>query len=507
MFKRHFFATVAGTSFYLIVFNVLGKGVGLVRESVFAAYFGLQQEFDLYLVGAVIPVVINTIILYIGQNYFIPAYSSLKEQFQIKFLNSTIIIFLVFSILISIILYLFTDAIMNIYLTNSSIEIRSVASSIFKIFLLTIPLNSLISVLSAYFQVKLKFYLPAISQLVFGITILLVVLFFNSYWNIYSIAAGFLAGSFFQLLILLLASRRDKIFSFVFRNYNFDFLRLFPKGLGIVIFIEIIGQLFLIVDRYFLNSVDPGGISALSYANNIYSLPISIISLTFATVIFPRFSEDYNAGLEKFSTNLGKSISINTYIFVPITFILYFFGDDIIKVLYYRGKFLADDVVMTFEILKILSLSLVFFSAFAIINKAMYSVGALKFLLSINLIVFAFKAFSSAFFVNYFQQEGLALSTSLSYVLITVMCSIYLYRKLKVFNKIWWNDLIISISNGAISVLIVIILFSFIELNYWISFFLKPGLTLIIYILNSMLITQKSYDEIQSPVKIFLLGK
>jgi putative peptidoglycan lipid II flippase len=500
MFKYKFFATAAGTSFYLIVFNVLGKGVGLARESVFAAFFGLRQEFDLYLVGAVIPIVINTIIQYIGQNYFIPSYSLIKEKNRISFLNSTMVIFLISSLLVSAILYFFSDSIMKVYLTDSKTEIQNVASTIFKIFLLTIPLNSLTAVLSAYFQVKLKFYLPAIAQLIFGLVILLVVLFFNSFFSIYSIALGFLAGSFFQLLILLFVSHKEKVFSFLPTKIDFSLFRSVPSGLGIVLFIEIIGQLFLIVDRYFLKSVDAGGISSLSYANNIFALPISIISLTFATVIFPKLSEDIKSGIEKFSTNLNRSISINTYIFIPITFLFLFFGDEIIKVLYFRGKFTSDDVVMTFSVLKLFSISLVFFSAFAIINKAMYAIGALKFLLIINLVVFLFKVISSAFLVNYFKQDGLALSTSLSFILITIVCSFYLFRRMKMIKNIWWSDLFISIMNGAVSISITYIIFNMLVLNYWIGFFIKPLLTLSVYIFNSMIIGQRSFKELQLPL-------
>jgi putative peptidoglycan lipid II flippase len=246
--------------------------------------------------------------------------------------------------------------------------------------------------------------------------------------------------------------------------------------------------------------VDAGGISSLSYANSIFSLPISIISLTFATVIFPKFSEDFKNGIEKFSTNLNKSISINTYIFIPVALLFFFFGDEIIKVLYYRGKFTSDDVVMTFNVLKLFSISLVFFSAFAIINKAMYAIGALKFLLVINIVVFLFKAVSSSFLVVYFKQDGLALSTSLSYILITIVCSVYLFRRMKILKNLWWSDLFISIINGVVSISIVYIIFSLTELNYWITFFIKPLLTLSIYILNSILIGQRSFKELQIPL-------
>lgn len=503
MLKRGFFKSFAGTSIALIIISILGKGIGLIRESVFAAYFGLQNDYDLYLVGAVVPIVINTIIQYFAQNYFIPSHKSLPPSSRSKFFNDTIKIFAVASVIISIVLFFGKEILMNFYLDSPNSDITQIASKVLMIFALSIPLNALTAVISSYYQVNGDFLEPAISQLIFGITILISVLLLFSKMGIFAIPIGFVLGNLVQFIFLL--PRVINQFKKIIIEFNIDLnlLKVIPSGLGLVLFIEIIGQLFLIVDRYFLHDVQTGGISALNYATNIYALPIAIISLTIATVIFPKLSDNFHTEIKVFYDNLFKSIALNTHLFIPLTLILFFFGEDVIKVLYYRGKFSIADVSLTFEILKLLSLSLTFFSAFAIINKAMYAIRKLRFLLFTNIAVFGFKIISSRILVEYLQQDGLALSTSLSYILITIICLSYLMHQNRGESKFWWRDISTSLLNGVFSVLVVMIIMKGFSFTYWISLLVKPGLLIAVYTINSILIQQQSLHHL----RFAILGK
>jgi putative peptidoglycan lipid II flippase len=167
MIKR-FTETIAGASIFISILMLVSRGFGFLREVVFAGYFGTGEQFDLYLVGAVLPITINTIIFYLGQNYFIPAYNKfvISRGSEASFFATQIFVKFIFGgIILSGLLFLVSDLIINLYLHSSSIEICSVANSIFRIFLMTIPLMAGISILSAYLQAKLEFRYPALSRL------------------------------------------------------------------------------------------------------------------------------------------------------------------------------------------------------------------------------------------------------------------------------------------------------------------------------------------------------
>ncbi len=112
--KPKFTSTIAGASIFITAVLLLGRGLGLIREVIFANYFGLSAEYDMYLVATVLPITINSIILYIAQNFFIPNYNSAKKNSEneaIGFTGFTVWLFLFGGIIISTILFVLSDKI------------------------------------------------------------------------------------------------------------------------------------------------------------------------------------------------------------------------------------------------------------------------------------------------------------------------------------------------------------------------------------------------------------
>ena len=58
--NQKFTSTIAGASIFISIVGLLSRGLGFIREIIFANNFGLETEFDLYLVGAVLPISINS---------------------------------------------------------------------------------------------------------------------------------------------------------------------------------------------------------------------------------------------------------------------------------------------------------------------------------------------------------------------------------------------------------------------------------------------------------------
>ena len=175
-------------------------------------------------------------------------------------------------------------------------------------------------------------------------------------------------------------------------NENNLSLSVFSSTLFIIILIESISQLYSIFDRYFYGEISTGGIASLNYGLIVWFLPISIFSISLATVVFPIISKAINdSSNEEIEKIYNESISMNTFIFIPIAFILFFYGDIIIKIFFERGKFDEESTAMTFGVLKFYSLSLVFYSVYTVFNKIFYSINEVKLLLLITIIGLAIK--------------------------------------------------------------------------------------------------------------------
>lgn len=450
-----FTSTVSGASFFIASFGLLSKSIGFLREILFASIYGLSTEFDIYLVGAVFPLTINVIIMSLGQNYIIPAYNKFKEidkDTADNFIRYNFYIFILIGIIISTVFFLLSDSIISLFVKNSDPLLVNRTLSIFNLFLLTIPLSSAISVIIAYQQSKFEFKYSVMSSIIPNITVLISVFFYGSS-EIIAIPIGFTIGIFLQLIFLSLKS--FEVFSLGVKNSPSNHYKYIKNGflsITVIVLIESIGQLYTVTDRYYFSSISEGGISALSYAQTIFLLPISILSIALSTAIFPKLSYLFNKKnfpeLEKLLIN---GFIINIVIFIPVMFVLIFYGDTVLKLIYERGKFSNTDTLITSSALTFYSLSIVFYSAYSILNKMIYSIGLIKKLLLITIIGIAIKILFNLIFVGSYFQDGLALSTSISYMFFFISSLHLVYKHLKLKNRLFFfKELVLHFCMGIV---------------------------------------------------------
>ncbi len=463
-----------------------------MREAIFANFFGLSTQFDLYLIGTVFPLTINTVVLYLGQNYFIPNYNRLKTESKEKaedFAGSTLWLFVLGGIVLFLILYFLSRPIINLYLANSAPAEIETAVKVFRIFIFTIPLNAGIAVLTAYSQSEFEFKYPALAQLFLNIAVIFLVLFSSAKWGIFSIPAGYVAGNLLQLVFLIIKIPAGVNFNpFTFIKSK-RFLLFINSSLLFTFLIEAVSQVYLLADRYLFGYVDKGGIAALNYATVIYLLPISILSMSLSTVLFPKLSLTFNTQTqEELERHVNTFFKMNLFLFVPVSLLIIFFGDVFIKILYQRGAFSASDTQMTFSVLKIYALSLVFYSSYAVLNKLIYSAKMVKYLLIITLAGAVVKVLLNFVFVNTLKQDGLALGTTLSYLFFFLAAFVLIISKVGMKNRmLFFKELFFLLINGALSycaAIIIVPIFS--NTHALVSGIFQIIIFLIVYSLNSI---------------------
>lgn len=511
--KQKFTSTIAGASIFISMLLLLSRGLGFIREIFFANNFGLEKDFDLYLVGAVLPVTINVIILYIGQNFFVPAFqkiNSLSEDESQKYYNQSFILFIGAGTIITLILFFFSDTIIDLYMHTATVESKITATNIFRIFLFTIPFSAGISMLSALLQTVFEFKYPSISVLFLNISIISMLIIFTNVIGIYVIPIGYLIGTVLQFYYLILKSRKYFKLNLIPHIRQFSQMKsVFGSSILIILLIETISQLYFIFDRYFYGDVSSGGIASLNYAYLIFILPISIFSISLATAVFPKITKAINDPSNKEMERIyNESISINIFIFMPITFILFYFGDTIIKVAFERGKFLAESTSITYTALKCYSVSIVFYSVYSVLNKIFYSINLAKVLLAITVVGMIIKIVLNFILVDNFQQYGLASSTSISYLFFFLVSFLVINHKLRINQKnLFFKDFFVYLINCFICFLIVYIFKNIMPLKNIIIEILMMTLFMVLYLLNLLIIKHKSVTIFENVFQRLNLGR
>ncbi|MGE5437520.1 MAG: murein biosynthesis integral membrane protein MurJ [Syntrophothermus sp.] len=430
-------STIGGASLFLALIGVFSRGIGLIREVVYAGSFGFQKNFDIFLIGSIIPMTVIGVMFYIAQNYYIPLILKLKdvENKNIIILNN-FIFFILINIAIALILFLSADIILNFYIQNLKQNDIKIAKDIFNLHLISIPFAAGSSFIISYLYTKFEYRLPAGSQIIFNLAIIVMIAFFNKSLGIYSIPIGFLLGQLIQLSFLYFFAREFINFKNIGNIKVFKLHMAFNSTIIFIILIETFGQFYFIADRYFYKIIREGGVAALNYSFMISQLPIFIFTTALATAIFPKFSSNIaDENIDNIRKNVNDSILINIFMFIPITFVFYFYGDVIVSLLLERGKFTSSNSAMTYNVLKYYSLGLFFYGSYAILNKLFYGYGLAKKIFFVTLAAIAVKLIGNYVLVKFMKEEGLALSTSISYIFFFMVSILITNKILKVNLK------------------------------------------------------------------------
>ncbi len=498
-----FASSIAGASVILTLLGFLSKGIGFIREIIYANNFGLSSEFDLFLASVAFPNVINTSIIYLAQHFFIPSFNRIKnvsESDGIDFFNYTFWWFIIGGIILATLLYIFSGLIFHTYLASISLEKQQLGIKIFRMFLVTIPLNAGMSIIMAFQQAKFKFSYPAISLILLNIIVIILILLFSDLFEILILPISFVIAYFaaFIFLILLVKENLKFLSPEHFKvKYKISEIRIIIT----LIVIEVSSLSYVLVDRYFISDVSEGGIAALNYAFVIFSLPISLFSIPLITTMFSKFSSSPDTLKSDFKNGYGMIL----FIMIPFMFIFYFWGDLFLYLFYERGKFTSSDTALTYSVLKNYSFGLIFISTYQLTVKIFYSLNKYIIVLFISIIAILIKCILNLWLVETFQQDGLALSTTLVYLFLLISAISIISLKFDIINiRQFVLKLLYFLTSAVIAYMVTKILISFINID---DFYLTAIMFISfvsLYILNSATTKIQEFELINLTTKNLL---
>ncbi|MBK9099570.1 MAG: polysaccharide biosynthesis C-terminal domain-containing protein [bacterium] len=152
---------------------------------------------------------------------------------------------------------------------------------------------------------------------------------------------------------------------------------------------------------------------------------------------------------------------------------------------------------MTFGVLKFYSISLVFYSVYAVFNKIFYSIKSANILLYITGGGVILKLLLNFVLVEY-HQDGLALSTSISFIFFFSASYIFLNKRLKIKERtLFIRDFLFHIINCIICFLVVTIFSNLFFGNVLFNELFKIILFISLFIVNILIIKHKTLNITQ----------
>ena len=137
-----------------------------------------------------------------------------------------------------------------------------------------------------------------------------------------------------------------------------------------------IGRLALMVDKIIASTLTVGSVSGLTYAHSLYKVVAAIFVTNLCTIILTDFNNLCARNeTEKVEKTMRRTISTMTLLLLPITIVTVFNANQIVKIVYERGKFSSDATALVGGVLLFYALNFVPVMIQGIYNQALYAFG------------------------------------------------------------------------------------------------------------------------------------
>jgi len=404
--------SVARSAGIVSIAVMFSRVLGLVRETIFARYFGAGFLYDAFIVGFRIPNLLRDLF---AEGALSAAFVKVFTDYQLK--NSekeawrlASLIFNGLAVILSVICIagvflspLFVKLITYNYLSDPNHyyppEKAALATLLMQIMFPFILLVALAALAMGVLNTKGRFGIPAsastafnIVSIVFGIGLAywlsggdwersvdkIIVPSDAAQWAIIGMSIGTLIGGAAQLVIQI-----PSLYKVGFRfSLALSFTDPGVKRVMQLMGPAIIGtgaiQIKVLVDTVVASGIE-GGASWLSYAFRLMQFPIGVFGVAIGTAAIPALSrlasED---NLVKFRSTLSDAMKLVLLLAIPSGFGLIVLSEPIIALIYQRGEFTAFDTNMTAWALIAYSVGLAAYAAIKVVSPAFYALDDAK---------------------------------------------------------------------------------------------------------------------------------
>ena len=431
--------TVKTVSFMMLA-TLFSKVAGLLRDVFIAAKYGTESmEAVAYSYASSLPVQLFDFTLGAAVlATFIPIFNSYMEkgdkarayEFSNNFINITVLI----STTITVLGILFSKQIGVFIAPDVGIETQELIQKLIIIVLPTTIFTTLAYSFVGILQSLGEFNIPAIISMVSNVVIIAYLLFFD---NIYGLCIAMLVGWAMQFVIQIpsLVKKRYKFkFSFNFKDAGIKEALILALPILISSWVQPIS---LFVNKRYASSIAGGG-PALDYANRFYIIVVGVFVLAITNYIFPALSKKAGVNDEGgFNDILISSIRVMFLIITPIMVGMFLLAEDIVMLVYGRGEFDENSVMLTASALRFFSVGMIAYGINEILNKCFYSMKNAKLPMVASLVGIAVSVVLSSLSVGVWNLgvKGLALSSSISVYVVAIILFLFIQQKNK-FMKI-----------------------------------------------------------------------
>jgi putative peptidoglycan lipid II flippase len=290
------------------------------------------------------------------------------------------------------------------------------------------------------------FFIPAFAPVFFNLACIIAILTLPAilikwgYHPILCLGIGVLLGGFFQLIVQI-----PIIFK---KGYGpLGPLKLVTKvtkkimhrvGYGTIG--TAATQINVLITTMLATGTVVGAVSWLSYSFRLFQFPVGVFSVSISGSNLVHFSDSWKEGDKKSALEYFRtSYMLSTLVLLPATFLLFALSMPTVNLIYQRGIFNFRDTVMTTLVLKYYMLGLPFYGYYKIFSPIFYTLDKPRIPVIVSVVTILFNVIFCLLAVPHFGFKVLALGTSISMLLNSLILAILLNRDLDLGAGFFFN--------------------------------------------------------------------
>lgn len=450
--------------------------LGFLRDLLMANTFGAGIYSDMFFVAFKLPNLFRRIFGEGAFNQsFLPGF--FKARFRGGFALKIGLIFCGFLIVLSLLVGIFSQSITKLLAFGFSSSLIALTAPLVALNFWYLPLVFIITFFGAILQYKRNFTAWAFSPALLNLAMIGALLLAQdtpAYPAVVILSYGVLVGGAAQILLHCFPMYRLGFFKLLYcgakelkssphkmeRNREIQasvkgfFRQFFPAVFG-----SSTAQIASFIDTLLASFLASGAISYLYYANRIFQLPLAIFAIATSTALFPVVAKSIRDHKEQEALSaLVKSFWMLLILLSICTLGGILLKNEIIWLLFERGKFLREDTLICANVFAAYLIGLLPFGLCRIFSLWLYAKNQQILAAKISAISLLVGTLSSIILMQFFDVVGLALAGSISGVI--AFCLTLHFFSWKAFLKILWNPKYIALT-CAILTLETLILLSF----------------------------------------------
>jgi putative peptidoglycan lipid II flippase len=362
---------------------LFSRVAGLIRTTLLAAVLGQSIYSDMFLIAFKLPNLFRRIF---AEGAFVQAFlpSFVASRNKGVFAMATFRRFLLFIVGASLVVSIFPEFFTKLLAIGWDSDKIAATAPLTAITFWYLALIFIVTFLATLLQYKEHFATTAFGTVLLNLSMITALVIWrhsDPRTVAYALAISVVIGGFLQVALHLFSINRLKLHRLLAGGWKYRHTKdvsqeekHFNKLFVPAVWGSSTPQINAFLDTWLASFLIVGSISALTYANLVFTLPLALISIAGATALFPSITKDLNNNREE-QAYKGLSKAFWLMLFALGTAMLggILFAEPIVWLLFEHGRFTPHDTLITSKVLTMYMIGLIPFGLSKLLSLYLYA--------------------------------------------------------------------------------------------------------------------------------------